>query len=83
MLAASILDTGKTILKAASKSVDSQHDVDGRKASEAVLWIQSAFAVVEKTENAASPGLADLKVDRITTTAIVKLTMSSMQFYAL
>lgn len=62
ILAASVLDIGKAILKAASRSVEIQQDADGRKASEAIEWIQSAFAMVEKTENTATPGIADLKV---------------------
>ena len=82
VLAASILDIGKVSLRAASKYAEK--DTDGKKASEAIEWIQSAFAIVEKLENSVTPGLKDLKVDhehRFITSYLIKKYFQSIRFY--
>lgn len=65
MLAAKILEIGKAILKAARVSTDADAEPgasDPKRAHDAVKWIKKAFALVEKMEDAATAGLADLKV---------------------
>lgn len=36
---------------------------DAKRAQDAVKWIQKAFALVEKVEDAATPGVSELKVN--------------------
>ncbi|THH10579.1 hypothetical protein EW145_g1240 [Phellinidium pouzarii] len=63
LLAARMLEIGKSILKASSRgSGDGAAALaDSRRAQDAVRWIQKAFTLVEKMEDTETPGMAELK----------------------
>ncbi|KAI5118182.1 hypothetical protein M0805_004995 [Coniferiporia weirii] len=63
LLAAKILEIGKSILKAASRAPESGTIAlaDSRRIQDSVRWIQKAFTLVEKMEDAETPGMAELK----------------------
>jgi hypothetical protein len=52
LLAAKLLEIGKSVLS----------DKDGAGALDAVKWLQRGFAITEKLEDSATPGLGQLKV---------------------
>ena len=64
MLASRILGIGKEILKASSRvSADGLvPPADAKRAQDAVKWIQRAFTLIEKMEDADGAGVVDLKV---------------------
>lgn len=66
-LAAKILEIGKGIMKSTSRTSerDASGITDAKRAVDAVKWIQKAFALVEKMEDTATPGIPDLKVKAV------------------
>lgn len=60
LLAAKLFDIGKSILKSASGSVGG--NADGRKAQDAVSWLQKSYTMVEQVDPSLTPGIRDLKV---------------------
>ena len=63
-MAAKILEIGRSILKVSARTSkeDTSGVTDAKTAQDAVKWIQKAFALIEKMEDTASPGMAELKV---------------------
>ncbi|KAH8111444.1 meiosis protein SPO22/ZIP4 like-domain-containing protein [Phellopilus nigrolimitatus] len=63
LLAVKILEIGKSILKACSRTPGDGDArlADSKRAQDAVRWIRKAFALVEKMEDSESSGMAVLK----------------------
>ncbi|KZT09061.1 uncharacterized protein LAESUDRAFT_647835 [Laetiporus sulphureus 93-53] len=58
-LASKLLEIGKALLRAGSRVTDVT--LRGRRAGDAVKWLQKAFTVLEYLDEASSPGKGDLK----------------------
>ncbi|KZP32796.1 SPO22-domain-containing protein [Athelia psychrophila] len=59
LLAAKLFEIGKGILKSASASTSG--NADGRKAQDAVSWLQKSYSMVEQVDASITPGIGDLK----------------------
>lgn len=64
MLSSRILEIGKSVLKVSSRSIGEVAPgiSDAKRAQNAVRWFQKAFALIEKVEDIAVPGIIELKV---------------------
>lgn len=63
-MAGKILEIGKAILKSSARTSDDATAgvVEAKRALNSVIWIQKAFALVDKMEDEESSGIAELKV---------------------
>ncbi|KIM81848.1 hypothetical protein PILCRDRAFT_8503 [Piloderma croceum F 1598] len=59
LLAAKLLEIGKSVLKASSGQANSTGD--GVKAQDAVRWMQKAYYMIEQLDDSATPGIVELK----------------------
>ncbi|KAH7884118.1 hypothetical protein F5I97DRAFT_1969338 [Phlebopus sp. FC_14] len=59
LLAAKLLDIGKSILRACHQG--GKAPADGTRALDAVRWMQKAFQVIDPLDSSASPGFGELK----------------------
>jgi hypothetical protein len=60
LLAAKLLEIGKSVLKA--NSGEANGTGDGVKAQDAVRWMQKAYNMIEQLDDSATPGMVELKV---------------------